>query len=130
MKKEELGNLAVELKAMEGTNCCQAVALALADETKMQKDDLRMIGAGFGSGMGTMDATCSALVGAGIIASLKTEGKSSKKFTSQILTRFRELSGAVACKDLKGRDTGVVLCPCDKCVYNAVAAYCETFGIE
>lgn len=128
--KEELGNMAVKLKAMEGTNCCQAVALALSSETDLDDDVLRKIGAGFGSGMGTMDGTCGALVGAGMIASLKTEGKNSKQFTSKILTRFRELSGATACKDLKGRDTGIVLCPCDKCVYNAVMAYCETFGIE
>jgi len=28
--------------------------------------------------------------------------------------------GASICKDLKGRDTGVVLCECDDCVRNAV----------
>lgn len=27
---------------------------------------------------------------------------------------------AVLCKDLKGRDTGTVICECDDCVRNAV----------
>ena len=31
--------------------------------------------------------------------------------------------GATVCKDLKGLETGKVLCPCDDCVRNAVTAY-------
>ena len=31
-----------------------------------------------------------------------------------------ERCGAERCADLKGRDTGVMLCPCDDCVRNAV----------
>jgi hypothetical protein len=33
------------------------------------------------------------------------------------------LSGAVICKELKGIETGKVLCACEDCVKNAVHAY-------
>ena len=35
--------------------------------------------------------------------------------------RFREMCGSAVCGELKGRDTGVVLCDCDDCVRNAVS---------
>jgi len=125
MDIKKLADKAEELKARN--NCCQAVAMALAGETNMTEDELHSIAAGFGSGMGTMDGTCGSLVGAGIIAGLKTGGNGTSKYSRQILERFKEMSGAVTCKDLKGRDTGVVLCPCIQCVRNAVTAYCQTF---
>ena len=37
--------------------------------------------------------------------------------------------GASICKDLKGRDTGVVLCECDDCVRNAVSILEEQDGL-
>ena len=39
---------------------------------------------------------------------------------ANVLRQFKALCGATVCKDLKGVDTGVVLCPCDDCVRNAV----------
>mgnify|MGYP002869228244 FL=1 len=123
MNVEELAEYAVELKTKHGHNCSQAVAVALSSETNLSEDTLRAITAGFGGGMGTMEATCGSLIGAGIIAGLKTDGKGTIKLNSQILKRFCELSGAVTCKEIKGRDTGVALCPCDQCVRNAVRAY-------
>lgn len=123
MNVEELAEYAVELKTKHGHNCCQAVAVALSSETNLSEDTLRAITAGFGVGMGTMEATCGSLIGAGIIAGLKTDGKGTIKLNSLILQHFCKLSGAVTCKELKGRDTGAVLCPCDQCVQNAVKAY-------
>ena len=38
---------AAELKNYRGYNCCQAVTAALADETDMPKDQLKMISTGF-----------------------------------------------------------------------------------
>lgn len=52
---------AAELKNHRGYNCCQAVTAALADETDMPKDQLKMISTGFCVGMGAMEATCGAL---------------------------------------------------------------------
>lgn len=114
---------AAELKNHRGYNCCQAVTAALADETDMPKDQLKMISTGFCVGMGAMEATCGALVGAGMIAGLKTEGSRTLIYTKQIVDEFKKNCGAVRCRDLKGIDTGKVLCPCDDCVRNAVRAY-------
>ena len=96
---------------------------ALADETDMPKDQLKMISTGFCAGMGAMEATCGALIGAGMIAGLKTEGSKTLIYTKQIVDEFKKNSGAVRCRDLKGIDTGKVLCLCDDCVRNAVRAY-------
>lgn len=80
--------------------------------------------------MGGMEATCGALIGAGMIAGLKTGGAKTLKYTKQIVEEFKKNCGAVRCRDLKGVDTGKVLCPwgkvlcpCDDCVRNAVRAY-------
>lgn len=114
---------AAELKNHRGYNCCQAVTAALADETDMPKDQLKMISTSFCAGMGAMEATCGALIGAGMIAGLKTEGSKTLIYTKQIVDEFKKNSGAVRCRDLKGIDTGKVLCLCDDCVRNAVRAY-------
>ena len=37
-----------------------------------------------------------------------------------VLRQFESMCKATLCKDLKGRDTGIVLCECDDCVRNAV----------
>lgn len=111
---------AVELKH-NGHNCAQAVLCALAEEVDMSAEDLKKIGASFGVGMGCMEATCGALIAAGVLLGLK---KYSGTFilldAATINRRFNELCGATICKVLKGRDTGVVLCECDDCVRNAV----------
>ena len=93
----------------------------------MDKELLQQISAGFAVGMGCMEATCGALIGASIIAGLRTKGKGTVKLTKQILTKFKEKSGATICSDLKGIKTGIVLCECNDCVRNAVLAAEEVF---
>lgn len=94
MTIEERAARAVELKA--GCNCAQAVALAFADVLPLDEATLMKLAAGYGAGMGCMEATC----------------------------------GATICKDLKGIETGTVLCPCTECVRNAVLAAGEALGLE
>ena len=84
-----------------------------------------MIASGFAVGMGCMEATCGALVGATMITGLLKDGKGSIGAAREILKKFNEYSGATLCKDLKGKDTGVVLCECDDCVRNAIRAFEE-----
>ena len=74
MNQEEYAEKAVQLK-QSGYNCCQAVTVALAEQTKLSKEDLRQIAAGFAAGMGDMEATCGSLIGAAMIAGLRTQGK-------------------------------------------------------
>ena len=122
---KEKAELAASLKNRGGYNCCQAVTAALANETDLSPEALMKLSAGFAAGMGTMQNTCGALVGAAMVAGLKTNGAGTVRLTSAMSKRFSELSGSVICRELKGIGTGRVLCPCDQCVRNAVCAYYE-----
>ena len=68
MDINEAAKIAVEFKQQHGCNCCQAVLLALKDQTNMSEEELRRLGAGFGLGLGNMEGTCGALIAAAIIA--------------------------------------------------------------
>ena len=85
-------------------------------------------GGGYGAGMGCMQATCGALIGAVMAAGSVTDGKGTPRTARSILASFQEKSGATICKDLKGVETGKVLCPCAQCVRNAVLAAGEMLG--
>ncbi len=129
MTLEERAQKAVELKNFGGCNCAQAVAIALADETKLSEEDLRQVAAGFGAGMGNMEATCGALIGAGMIAGLKTEGRGTVMAARQIQEEFGKRCGSIKCRELKTVTDGKPLCPCEECVRNAVMIYGETMGL-
>ena len=108
-------------------NCCQAVLVAFADKLGKKEDDLLRLGSGFGSGMATMEGTCGALVGAIMVSSLLSAEGEARNNSRAIMLRFKELcGGATICRDLKGIDTGKVLCSCEDCVRNAVRAAGET----
>ena len=139
-------DLAVERKHRIGCNCCQAVLLAFAGEIKERWNSrkaaecvaaggisagdeifLEALGSGFGSGMGGMDATCGALVGAGMVLGLldgnadidagdkaKIDGSETlpRKLTSvkmptvlkarNLSAEFKEKVGSLRCADIKG----------------------------
>ena len=108
-------------------NCCQAVLVAFADRLGKGEDDLLRLGSGFGSGMATMEGTCGALVGAIMVSSLLSAEGEARNNSRAIMSRFKELcGGATICRDLKGIETGKVLCSCEDCVRNAVRAAVET----
>lgn len=130
MNIQERADRAVELKMSGAFNCAQSVTAALADETSLTEEQLKQISAGFCAGMGNLEATCGALIGAGMIAGLKTEGNGTLKITRQIQETFRDRCGAIKCKDLKTITDGKPLCPCEECVRNAVLIYGEVMGLE
>ena len=104
-------------------NCCQAVLVAFADKLGKSEDDLLRLGSGFGSGMATMEGTCGALVGAIMVSSLLSDEGEARNNSRAIMSRFKELcGGATICRDLKGIETGKMLCSCEDCVRNAVRA--------
>lgn len=125
MNKEELIEYAKDLKMHQGYNCAQAITCALKEETNLSEEELKSLSAGFCAGMGNLKASCGALIGANIILGLKTKGESTLILSKQLIERFEELSGALVCKDLKTITNGKPLCPCDKCVENAMKAYLE-----
>ena len=120
-KKEK----AVEYKH-SGCNCCQAVLMVYGDELGFSEDTIKKLGAAYGVGMGCMGATCGSLIGAQMVLGMKEfEGKPILSRAKQLYAAFGKKSGATVCKELKGIETGIVLCPCDDCVRNAVEAYEE-----
>ncbi len=129
MTISERAEKAVQLKNSGMYNCAQAVTAALADETNISEEQLKQISAGFCAGMGNLEATCGALIGAGMIAGLKTEGKGTLKVTRQMQEEFARRSGALKCGDLKAMTDGKPLCPCEDCVRNAVMIYGEVLGL-
>lgn len=130
MTLSERAERAVELKNSGMYNCAQSVTAALADETDLTEEQLKQISAGFCAGMGNLEATCGALIGAGMIAGLKTEGKGTLSVTRKIQEEFAGRCGALKCKDLKAITDGKPLCPCEDCVRNAVTIYGEVLGLQ
>ena len=117
---ERMGYAAQRKKEM---NCCQAVLVAFADKLCKSEDNLLRLGSGFGSGMATMEGTCGALVGAIMVSSLLSPDGEARNNSRAIMSRFKELcGGATICRDLKGIETGKMLCSCEDCVRNAVRA--------
>jgi len=116
----ERKELAVEYKH-NGKNCAQAVLLAYKDILGKNEDELLKLGAGFGVGFGSMEATCGALIASNMILGMLSDGSPMlMKESKKMLYEFEDKCKVTICKDLKGRDTGVVLTPCDDCVRCAV----------
>ena len=123
MNKEEY---AVTLKH-NGYNCAQAVLCAFAEECGLEEELLKKTGAAFCAGMGCMDATCGALCAAEILLGLKKyDGKPVLREAALIHREFTARCGASICRQLKGIDTGTVLCECDDCIRTAVRILSET----
>ncbi len=113
----------------KGYSCSQSVAVACADLVDVPKEFLFKATEGFGAGMGTMDGVCGALTGGLLIAGLKNSTgnlatpkskAATMKISKAMLTSFRAKSGALLCRELKGADTGKMLCSCPDCIKHGV----------
>ena len=129
MTIQERADKAATMKMTAQANCAQAVSMVLADQVDMTEEQLKLAAAGFAVGMGTLEATCGSLVGAVIVAGIKSEGQGSVRLAKKILLSFKERCGAVTCRDLKEEKDGAPLCPCEDCVRNAVLAYGDVMGV-
>ena len=125
MTIQERADTAANLKLTGQCNCCQAVTRVMEDTTNLDSETLNTLSAGFAAGMGCMEATCGALVGANMILGLRTNGEGTVRKSRELLAKFKDKCGAVTCKDLKGVETGKVLCECENCVRNAVLSLGE-----
>ena len=112
----------------KGYNCAQAVTCAYADLVGADKQTMFAATEALGLGMGGMEGTCGALSGACVVCGLAKSGAdlenpttkgATYKVSRELVSRFAELSGATRCRDLKGIDTGTVLCSCPQCIENA-----------
>ena len=116
-------------KLQNGThNCAQSIICTYADMAGINEETARNLGNAFGSGMGNMEGTCGALVGAGIVLGLVTKDRAAaRKGMRQIMTQFQQRNGATQCKMLKGVGTGVILRECTGCVADAAELLEEQF---
>lgn len=118
-------------------NCCQSVACAFAKEAGVAEEVLFKAGEGFGLGMGGMECTCGALTGAILLAGFKNsdgnlEDPGTKadtyKLSKEMVTLFKEKTGGIICKDLKGVETGTPLCSCPDCICKGIEVVQEVLG--
>ena len=101
-------------------NCAQAIVSTYADVIGLDEEAAKNVANAFGGGMGNMEGTCGALVGAGIVLGLATKDRAKSRVgMRQIMIQFQQKNGATQCKLLKGIGTKVVLRECSGCVSDA-----------
>ena len=111
---------AAEKKRCGSHNCTQAVLCTYHDYTGLDEETIKHVGNSFAAGMGNMEGTCGAIVGAGIVYGLAARDKAkSVRGMREIMEKFQERNGATQCKQLKGVGTGKVLRECPMCVADA-----------
>ena len=112
--------IAAEKKRSGKCNCAQAVIATYCDKCDIDEKQAMNIGHAFAVGMGNMEGTCGAIVGAGVVLGLVEKDKiKSQKGMRQIMEKFQTRNCATQCKLLKGIGTGCVLRECPDCVADA-----------
>jgi len=129
--KESRVKLAAEKKRCNSHNCAQSVLCTYCDLVGLPEETALNIAGAYGTGMGNMEGTCGAIVGAGMVIGLATKDRNlSRSRMKQIMTRFQERNGATRCKHLKGIGTGKVLRDCPDCVADASEFLEDILGDE
>ena len=108
MTLTERAAAAAELKTTGQCNCTQSVVKVFEDKLPVEGDTLRMLAAGYAAGMGCLESTCGALIGAVMVAGILTEGRGTPAVARALVQSFEQRC--------------VPLCPCPECVRNAVLA--------
>ena len=117
---ESRKHIAAEKKRCNSHNCAQAVVCTYCNLVGLPEQTALDMGGAYGSGMGNMEGTCGAIVGAGLIVGLATRDRNlSRSRMKQLMERFQERNGATQCKLLKGIGTGKPLRDCPDCVADA-----------
>lgn len=112
--------IAAEKKRCNSHNCAQAILHTYADVAGLSEGEAMNIAGAFGGGMGNMEGTCGALVGAGLVLGLVNKDRvKSMKQMRRIMNKFQERNGATQCKLLKGVGIKDMLRACPDCVADA-----------
>lgn len=91
-----------------GMNCSQAVAVAFADEMKLDKDFVAQLTLGFGGGMGRMREVCGAVSGMTfVLSAIYVHDDKAKMYerVQYVANKFKEETGSVVCRELLGLNT-------------------------
>ena len=127
--RDRVKETAVTLK-QTGYNCGQSLMKSFEAYTEGDMETQLMMTAGFGGGMGCMESTCGALTGAVMVMGLMRKGKAAVPVAKGMVNEFKNRCGATKCADLKGRDTGIMLCDCPDCIRNAVDIVFDTLELD
>lgn len=113
-----------------GYNCAQAVACTYCDLVGIDEKLMFRLTEALGGGMGGKECTCGALSGACVLAGMKASTGNLEKpdskaasyeLSKEIVKQFKERTGSVVCKEIKGVETGTPLRPCNDCIKDAAA---------
>ena len=97
-----IGERAAQAAAWKATgqcNCAQAVLKAFEDKLPVDADTLMKLGAGYAAGMGCMESTCGALIGAVIGGGHRHRRQGHTPHFQELL---QNVSGKVRCYHLQG----------------------------
>ena len=87
-----------------GYTCSQAVALAFADLTEVEEEQLKKLTLPFGGGIGRLRLTCGAVSGMVAILGLLSSNEATKsdiyRETQTLCKRFEKENGSLLCGDL------------------------------
>jgi C_GCAxxG_C_C family probable redox protein len=87
-----------------GYTCSQAVALAFADLTEVEEEQLKKLTLPFGGGIGRLRLTCGAVSGMVAILGLLSSNEATKSDvygeTQTLCKRFEKENGSLVCGDL------------------------------
>ena len=110
------------LKKQSGRyNCTEAVLCSYAQELHLDESALRPMALAFAAGMGNMEGTCGALVGAGMVLGMLTRDRAAAmRGMKHLMTEFKARNSTTVCHELKGISTGCPLRACPDCVADAV----------
>lgn len=111
-------DIAADKKRTGRCNCALSVLSTYADLTGLDEATARSLTSAFAAGMGNMEGTCGALVGAAMVLS-RVNGSTAMAAMRQLMQQFQQRNGATQCRQLKGNGTGVALRPCADCVADA-----------
>ena len=113
-------NIAAQKKRTFTHNCAQAVLCTYTDLTGLDEKTSQDIAGAYAAGMGNMEGTCGALIGAGMVLGMVHKDRNvSVRCMKSVITSFQNRNGATVCRLLKGVGTGKVLRECPDCVADA-----------
>lgn len=107
---EERVQRSVEL-FMSGYGCCQSVVAAFADLYGFSDEQAKLVGAGFGGGVGRLRMMCGAVSGLVLLSGMhkgQTEGSDHQgkaqcyQLVQELLGEFRSQNGSLICAELLG----------------------------
>lgn len=99
----------------QGYNCAQAVVLAYADQTGMERETAARLASSFGGGMGCLREVCGAVSGMFMMAGAlygyddpkaPEEKKEHYQRIQELAAKFKEKNGSIVCRELLGLDGG------------------------